>query len=101
MATPRQTRRYLKRFLMLAAHDTTTSASTMAAYYLGNDYPLQPRLAAEVQQWPRELSFETVFHSVNVRHPRLEDHVRGCRAQLEVSLREQLRLPATKTLASK
>jgi len=52
-------------FLMLAAHDTTTSASTMAAYYLGNDYPLQSKLAAEVAQWPRELSFETVFHSVN------------------------------------
>ena len=27
-------------FLMLAAHDTTTSAATMAAYYLCNDYPL-------------------------------------------------------------
>jgi len=52
-------------FLMLAAHDTTTSASTMAAYYLCNDYPLQNELAAEVAQWPRELSFEAVFHSVN------------------------------------
>jgi cytochrome P450 len=52
-------------FLMLAAHDTTTSAATMAAYYLGNDYPLQSRLAAEVRQWPRELDFETVFHSMN------------------------------------
>ena len=52
-------------FLMLAAHDTTTSAATMAAYYLGNDYPLQSRLAAEVQQWPSELSFETVFQAMN------------------------------------
>ncbi|MDH4281113.1 MAG: cytochrome P450 [Myxococcales bacterium] len=52
-------------FLMLAAHDTTTGASTMAAYYLANDQPLQNRLAAEVSSWPRELSFETVFHSVN------------------------------------
>ena len=52
-------------FLMLAAHDTTTSAATMAAYYLANDYPLQSKLAAEVQQWPRDLDFETVFHSIN------------------------------------
>jgi cytochrome P450 len=52
-------------FLMLAAHDTTTSASTMAAYYLCNDYPLQSKLAADVRQWPRELDFETVFHSTN------------------------------------
>jgi len=52
-------------FLMLAAHDTTTGASTMAAYYLANDQPLQNRLAAEVSSWPRELSFETVFQSVN------------------------------------
>jgi cytochrome P450 len=52
-------------FLMLAAHDTTTSAATMAAYYLCNDHPLQSRLATEVQQWPRDLDFETVFHSMN------------------------------------
>jgi cytochrome P450 len=52
-------------FLMLAAHDTTTSAATMAAYYLCNDYPLQSKLAAEVEQWPRELDFETVFQSMN------------------------------------
>ena len=52
-------------FLMLAAHDTTTSASTMAAYHLGNDYALQAKLAAEVAQWPDELPFEPVFHSTN------------------------------------
>lgn len=52
-------------FLMLAAHDTTTSASTMAAYHLGNDHDLQASLAAEVAAWPRELSFDTVFHSTN------------------------------------
>jgi cytochrome P450 len=34
-------------FLMLAAHDTTTSAATMAAYYLGNDYALQSKLAVK------------------------------------------------------
>jgi cytochrome P450 len=52
-------------FLMLAAHDTTTSASTMAAYHLCNDYALQSQLAAEVAEWPDELGFEHVFHSVN------------------------------------
>jgi cytochrome P450 len=52
-------------FLMLAAHDTTTSASTMAAYHLCNDYPLQVRLAQEVAEWPEELSFEDVFRSIN------------------------------------
>ena len=52
-------------FLMLAAHDTTTSASTMAAYYLSHDTALQDELAAEVRAWPKELSFETVFHSTN------------------------------------
>lgn len=52
-------------FLMLAAHDTTTGASTMAAYYLANDLPLQDRLASELADWPRELSFDTVFHSTN------------------------------------
>jgi cytochrome P450 len=52
-------------FLMLAAHDTTTSASTMAAYHLCNDYDLQDKLADEVSQWPEELAFEEVFHSIN------------------------------------
>ena len=52
-------------FLMLAAHDTTTSASTMAAYYLCNDDALQAKVADDVARWPDELSFETVFHSVN------------------------------------
>ena len=52
-------------FLMLAAHDTTTSAATMAAYHLGNDPDMQDQLAAEMAQWPEELSFETVFQSVN------------------------------------
>jgi cytochrome P450 len=52
-------------FLMLAAHDTTTSASTMAAYYLCSDQPLQSKVAAEVASWPKELSFDTVFHQTN------------------------------------
>jgi cytochrome P450 len=52
-------------FLMLAAHDTTTSASTMAAYHLCNDYDLQQKLADEVSAWPAELGFDHVYHSVN------------------------------------
>ncbi len=36
-------------FLLLAAHDTTTSALTMAAHYLANDVPWQDRLREEVQ----------------------------------------------------
>jgi cytochrome P450 len=52
-------------FLMLAAHDTTTSASTMAAYHLGNDPRLQSELSEEVRGWPKELSFDTVFHQTN------------------------------------
>jgi cytochrome P450 len=52
-------------FLMLAAHDTTTSASTMAAYYLSNDEALQSSLAEEMATWPDELAFEEVFHSIN------------------------------------
>jgi cytochrome P450 len=34
-------------FLMLAAHDTTTSAITMAGYYLANDIFLQERISAQ------------------------------------------------------
>ncbi len=52
-------------FLMLAAHDTTTSASTMAAYHLCNDYDLQEKLAEEVSSWPAALGFDHVYHSVN------------------------------------
>jgi len=52
-------------FLMLAAHDTTTSASTMAAYELCNDYDLQQTLADEVTAWPEELNFDQVFRQTN------------------------------------
>ena len=52
-------------FLMLAAHDTTTSASTMAAYHLCQDYDLQEKLAVEVSEWPEELRFDQVFHGTN------------------------------------
>ncbi|MEE4660527.1 MAG: cytochrome P450 [Halieaceae bacterium] len=36
-------------FLLLAAHDTTTSALTMAAYYLANDQQWQERLREEAR----------------------------------------------------
>ena len=36
-------------FLLLAAHDTTTSALTMASYYLANDQQWQDRLREELQ----------------------------------------------------
>lgn len=52
-------------FLMLAAHDTTTSASTMATYHLCQDYDLQQKLADEVAEWPEELGFDHVFHGTN------------------------------------
>ena len=51
-------------FLMLAAHDTTTSAATMAAYYLANDRGLQDSLAAEVRA-VGEITYDALFRSVN------------------------------------
>ncbi len=36
-------------FLLLAAHDTTTSALTMASYYLANDQAWQERLREEIR----------------------------------------------------
>ena len=36
-------------FLLLAAHDTTTSALTMATYYLAHDQSWQDRLREEMQ----------------------------------------------------
>lgn len=51
-------------FLMLAAHDTTTSAATMAAYYLCNDFELQDRLAADVSRSAQPLSYEAFFHEM-------------------------------------
>jgi len=48
-------------FLMLAAHDTTASASTMAAYYLAHDRGVQDALAAEVASTPRPITYETIF----------------------------------------
>lgn len=54
-------------FLMLAAHDTTTSAITMAGYYLANDPALQDRIC---QQNPYPASYDDLME----RMPLL-DHV--------------------------
>lgn len=54
-------------FLMLAAHDTTTSAITMAAYYLANDPALQERIC---QQNPYPPAYDDLME----RMPLL-DHV--------------------------
>ncbi len=51
-------------FLMLAAHDTTTSAATMAAYYLCNDPDLQDRLNEDVVSTEQPLSYEAFFHEM-------------------------------------
>lgn len=51
-------------FLMLAAHDTTTSAATMAAYYLCNDPNLQSRLAEDVGRTAQPFTYEAFFHEL-------------------------------------
>ncbi|MEM8606025.1 MAG: cytochrome P450 [Myxococcota bacterium] len=51
-------------FLMLAAHDTTTSAATMAAYHLCADYPLQDTLANDFGETAGPFSYETFFHEM-------------------------------------
>lgn len=51
-------------FLMLAAHDTTTSAATMAAYYLCNDRELQACLFEDVARTEQPFSYETFFHEM-------------------------------------
>lgn len=46
-------------FLLLAAHDTTTSALTMSAYYLANDQALQDRLRDSVRDLNKpQLAYE-------------------------------------------
>jgi cytochrome P450 len=48
-------------FLMLAAHDTTTSSATMAAYYLAHELDVQAALAREIAETPRPLEYDTIF----------------------------------------
>jgi cytochrome P450 len=48
-------------FLMLAAHDTTTSSATMAAYHLAHDPAVQAALAREIAEVPRPLEYDTIF----------------------------------------
>lgn len=54
-------------FLMLAAHDTTTSAITMAGYYLANDTHLQNRIQ---QQTPYPFCYDDMMENMP-----LLDHV--------------------------
>ncbi len=51
-------------FLMLAAHDTTTSAATMAGYYLCHDRSRQDTIARDISQLARPLSYEAFFHDM-------------------------------------
>ncbi|GHD27481.1 cytochrome P450 [Halioglobus pacificus] len=57
-------------FLLLAAHDTTTSALTMAAYYLANDQAWQERLREETASLGRaELEYDDLGKNVpNLDH---------------------------------
>ena len=51
-------------FLMLAAHDTTTSAITMAGYYFANNMAIQEEVAAEANEESRPLSYDSIFRSM-------------------------------------
>lgn len=51
-------------FLMLAAHDTTASAATMAAYHLANSQDVQDELAAAVLATPRPIGYDTMFRTL-------------------------------------
>lgn len=52
-------------FLLLAAHDTTTSALTMVAYHLANDQAWQQRLREELQGLGRkELAYDDLGNKV-------------------------------------
>ncbi|MEP1469363.1 MAG: cytochrome P450 [Halieaceae bacterium] len=52
-------------FLLLAAHDTTTSALTMASYYLANDQAWQDRLREEIGGLGRaELEYDDLGKNV-------------------------------------
>ena len=47
-------------FLMLAAHDTTASTLTMAAYHLAHEKGVQTRFAEECQALGDDISFDTL-----------------------------------------
>jgi cytochrome P450 len=52
-------------FLLLAAHDTTTSALTMASYYLANDPEWQERLREEARGLGKQaLDYDDLGHNV-------------------------------------
>ena len=66
-------------FLLLAAHDTTTSALTMGSYYLARHPEWQERLRAEVDGLGRSVAWEDIgtnvplleqtFHEILRMHP--------------------------------
>jgi cytochrome P450 len=51
-------------FLMLAAHDTTASAATMAAYYLAQHPEIQDELRAELDVTARPIAYDTMFRTL-------------------------------------
>ena len=56
-------------FLLLAAHDTTTSALTMAAYYLAHDQQWQDRLREELQALGKtHLEYEDLAQVTDLDH---------------------------------
>lgn len=51
-------------FLLLAAHDTTASVTTMAAHYLARDPALQDELAREIAATPRPIPHDAIFQGM-------------------------------------
>ncbi|MCA9532226.1 MAG: cytochrome P450 [Myxococcales bacterium] len=51
-------------FLMLAAHDTTASAATMAAYYLAQNQDIQDELRADLDETERPIAYDTMFRTL-------------------------------------
>ncbi|MEZ4328604.1 MAG: cytochrome P450 [Polyangiales bacterium] len=51
-------------FLMLAAHDTTASAATMAAYHLAHNQDIQEELRAELAATEGPIGYDTMFRTM-------------------------------------
>ncbi len=85
-------------FLMLAAHDTTTSAITMAGYYLANDEQLQERLCKETEEHSSTTLapassplLECVFQETLRLHPPVANIFRRSVRECEI---DGIRIPA-------
>ena len=93
-------------FLVLAAHDTTTSALTMASYYLARHPEWQERLRAEVQALDRSLDYddlgtnvpllEQTFHEILRMHPPVPQLMRRTIRETELG---GFRIPADTMVA--